>query len=530
MTTTHSVFVGSFNAAGGDSDGLSKAEAAVWLGESEGADIVVLGFQEYGPQPAAVFPPPRNNPNKCEYLRALAPTTEEAAEEAATQAALDAALGSGGGGSSRRVRVADISMGEVPACRAGPTMAMAPLPPGHDVRDSTPAAPAEQFYGFLRLQVYMQRELAEAHGMLPAQGAGASGAVETFIVPDGSKKTSVQAPGATAVDVVEGRAVADGFQYMDGSPDKGGVAVRLRFAAPDGTRGGDGEGGKGRSLLLMCCHLAGTNKYCMPEAFFERTRLRQLKKAFAVVGDGSGEVSAAAGASAGVGAAGGGAWCEPAVLFGDLNFRNEVYREGPRKAKGGDDWTAVDALLQGEGGAAAGGGTGGAALAAAVATFGQCDRLRKHLDGTTAAGGGATAAAAPAAAVAPVAAAGGEEAAVADAADLAEPTEEELAVLRGFTCTLVEKMRRVAASGVSAHNVHPSFTYKLGEAHPRKFNTKRTPSWPDRVLMRCGSCGSGLELPPLAELADDAFECGVKRDVLCSDHEPVFARFALKLG
>ena len=528
MASTHSVFVGSFNAAGGDSAGLTEADAAAWLRTSAGADIVVLGFQEFGAQPAAIFPPPKNNTTRTSYLRALAPEGADAAEEASTQAALDAALGCGGGASSERVRIADIAMGEPPACRAGPQLP--PLPPGHDSRDSTPAAPAEQFYGYLRLQVYARRGLAEAHGLLPAQGASESGAVEAFVVPAGSKKTSVRTPGATAEDVVEGRAAADGFQYTDGSPDKGGVAVRLRFGAPDGTRG------SGKSLLLVCCHLAGTNKYCMPEAFFERTRLQQLAKLFRVVGDGSsgGGDGGAAGAEAEEGAAASpAAAIESAIVFGDLNFRNEVFREGPRKEKGGDDWAAVSEMLAGEGGAAAGGGTHGAALAAAVGTFRQCDRLSKHLLKAVGGGAGAAAAAAAAAAVGEgcgVGAEGGEGGDGGGDGGIPEPSAADLAPLRGFSDTLAEQVQRTGASGASAHNLHPSFTYKLNEAHPRKFNTKRTPSWPDRVLVRGGSAASGVQLPPLDSLPDDAFEFGVKREVLCSDHEPVFARFTMKLS
>ena len=89
MATDVPVFVGSFNVNG---EPLTEEIARRWLAKSADAQIVIIGFQEYGYLPERVFPEPRGFARREEYIRGAGPSAMAMENEKQTLAALDAAL------------------------------------------------------------------------------------------------------------------------------------------------------------------------------------------------------------------------------------------------------------------------------------------------------------------------------------------------------------------------------------------------------------------------------------------------------
>jgi hypothetical protein len=138
------------------------------------------------------------------------------------------------------------------------------------------------------------------------------------------------------------------------------------------------------------------------------------------------------------------------VLLGDFNYRVEMFCSPEDKGKGGKDFQAVDALIA------------GGESAHLLQLYKGHDRLRPLLN--------------------------------------MRSCESELlqGCVDGLSVALLE-----------GQHLPPTFSFRQGDVHPRQYQTKRTPSWTDRVLWR--------DLSVHAALFDSV------RDVRVSDHEPVYA-------
>lgn len=203
------------------------------------------------------------------------------------------------------------------------------------------------------------------------------------------------------------------------APDKGAVGVFI----PE------------MDLLVLNCHLHGTNKYDTPEEKFERVRIQQLHTIYNLVEELFGQEATDA----------------QMVLFGDLNFRVEIHATPEDKARLGRDFQAVmeylDAALN-----------EGAALEPLYLKY---DRLRRLMN---------------------------------------SPACPPL--LRGCDDLLAVSLRTPETQ------LLPTFTYKP-KAFPRVHSDKRTPAWPDRILLKRIN-------PQSLHLRD-------VQQIVVSDHSPVLA-------
>ena len=105
-----------------------------------------------------------------------------------------------------------------------------------------------------------------------------------------------------------------------GSPDKGGVCLVMPTL----------------KIVAVCAHLAGTNKYEVAERIFDRIRHKQLhiisrvlENAIQNIGYGDESIDD---------------WRK--IIAGDLNFRVEVYDKEEYKGRRGKDWRAVADIVQ----------------------------------------------------------------------------------------------------------------------------------------------------------------------------------------
>lgn len=250
------------------------------------------------------------------------------------------------------------------------------------------------------------------------------------------------------------------------SPDKGAVAVLLTGSGSD-------------SLLVVGAHLAATNSREFPEQHFDEMRLEHLEKiqlaATTLLTPAQSKVEAVLASAAaadpsevpaeGAGASDSSAPAEPKaglegsfptprmglVVLGDLNFRVETSEDIADKARGGKEFTTVVERLS--------------SVEGKKQLFAQHERLHQHLTGG----------AAP-------------------------------AMLHGcHDCMACLQNGDLPA---------PTFPFPLNAPHPRQYETRRAPSWTDRVLWR-------QLVRWEAEDAAAMQTCEVLKQVVCSDHEPV---------
>ncbi|GMI43562.1 hypothetical protein TeGR_g895 [Tetraparma gracilis] len=248
----------------------------------------------------------------------------------------------------------------------------------------------------------------------------------------------------------------------DASPDKGGVCVVIESL----------------DLVIVCCHLYGTNKYGVPEKTFDakrRFQLRHMSEMFQY-------------------------YLPPGrlsnmnkIVLGDFNFRAEMHPDPEDKVKGGRDWQSVQSHLSKDwkGGSKEDKDTGVRRL------FHRHDRLNTWMvksgvweeDETYGEGAG-------------------EE----QDTEERENDEVEFGLSEGVPEVLLNTSDAIAEA--RGEFCYPTFTFKIGDKKvPREYAEKRTPSWTDRVIY-----GGALTLR----------DVGVERKVIASDHEPVYATFLLK--
>lgn len=167
--------------------------------------------------------------------------------------------------------IGDVSMGEPPTNEKL-------VPEGGDK--------ATEWYGSTRLLVLINKE------RYPTP------TVESIVVAAGSKPSMY--------------ATAHGDYPESRSTDKGGVALYIQD----------------ENLLLINCHLCGTNKYNVGEEMFDKERVEQLK----AIGESIEELVALR--------------SPRIVILGDLNFRVETQTEPKEaKARGGADFQNVHAIV-----------------------------------------------------------------------------------------------------------------------------------------------------------------------------------------
>lgn len=108
-----------------------------------------------------------------------------------------------------------------------------------------------------------------------------------------------------------------------GSPDKGAVCLVMPTL----------------KMVAVCVHLAGTNKHGVAEVTFDRTRHKQLHVISRALDDTVQNI--------GCSDENIDSWRK--IIAGDLNFRVEVHDEAEHKCRGGEDWKAVADIVQGGG-------------------------------------------------------------------------------------------------------------------------------------------------------------------------------------
>eukprot|EP00752_Nemacystus_decipiens_P018264 g16387.t1 len=313
-----------------------------------------------------------------------------------------------------------------------------------------------EWYGTIRLLVFVRKDLYK------------NLSVRTVVIPAGDKPSVV-------ADAPEDYA-------KDTSPDKGAVACYLE----------DSSSQSPLELLLVNCHLYGTNKYGVKEAVFDKYRLAQLRA-----------IDSALHATLPTAAA------APLVLLGDLNFRVEMLSEQEDKAKGGNDFQEVRKLAE----------TCDAEIL--LSLYGRADRLRRLLEG------------------------GQRE--VRDSPLMAADKLDQPAIGRettpeveeGRIPSLLEGLNDgLKASLLKGQAIRPTFTYKPGDTSstPRRFNDKRTPSWTDRILWRGFADDKryhphqdqeGSPAETLQKHTNSNSTFASVQEVISSDHEPVYCTLDL---
>eukprot|EP00903_Cladosiphon_okamuranus_P019298 g17739.t1 len=313
-----------------------------------------------------------------------------------------------------------------------------------------------EWYGTIRLLVFARKGL---HKKL---------SVRTVVIPAGDKPSVV-------ADAPEDYA-------KDTSPDKGAVACYLEDLSSQSPL----------QLLLVNCHLYGTNKYGVQEAVFDKYRLAQLRAIDLALKAALPTATAA-----------------PLVLFGDLNFRVEMLSGAEDKVKGGNDFQEVRKLAE------------TCDSEVLLGLYNRADRLRPLLEGGK-----------------------GE---VRDSPFMA--TEKMDQPGTGHETTLANHERvpslleglkdGLKASLLKGQAIRPTFTYKPGDTSStrRRFNEKRTPSWTDRILWRGFADGERDHSHSHSHLHQEQEQKGVPagelqqhsntifssvQEVISSDHEPVY--------
>lgn len=237
------------------------------------------------------------------------------------------------------------------------------------------------------------------------------------------------------------------------SPDKGAVCVAIPAL----------------NILICSMHLCGTNAY-LPEAHFDEIRFTELD----IIAE---DCETALSKYTPTGFDRALSYFKP-ILVGDLNFRVEIFPNPEDKIRGGKDFKAVNDVLE-EGN-----------LDSVQKLFSSYDRLFQHLSYLEKEGKGFDR----------------ESDAGIELKQLPKRVKDLLKVQDVFT----------------QHNVtFPTFTFLVGEGEhcissssqsTRKYSEKRTPSWPDRIL--------------ISKVLTEKYaieSCGAYHGITSSDHVPIFA-------
>lgn len=317
-----------------------------------------------------------------------------------------------------------------------------------------------EWYGTIRLLVFTRKDLFKDLR------------VRTVVIPSGDKPSVV-------ADAPEDYA-------KDTSPDKGAVACYLEDPLSN------------LEVLLVNCHLYGTNKYGVGEAVFDEYRMTQLR-----VIEHALKATLPSTAPAHM------------VIFGDLNFRVELLNEAEDKAKGGKDFQAV--VKMAEAGKAED----------LLLLYNTGDRLRPLLRSATKEEEGSG---------------GHGPREVGDGEDTLRESDQDSPELKADqqVVPLLAGLRDgLGAALARGEAVRPTFTFKPGDTNtPRKYNDKRTPSWPDRILWR-GLMDHDLTDNQGDDQGDDQGDEGLTHrgssfgavpEVLSSDHEPVYCVLGVPFG
>jgi len=314
-----------------------------------------------------------------------------------------------------------------------------------------------KWYGYLRLLVYARG--SDFATKLRQNSIGIAVAV-------GAKPTS-----RSKKTLTNNSSLGYTQYFAHGSPDKGAVCLVIRQLR----------------IVAVCAHLAGTNKYGVAERTFDRIRHRQLHMISQAVEDsirniGGGDESIDA-------------WQK--IVAGDLNFRVEVHDEAEHKCRGGKDWMAVADLVQCE-------GEGDSRnYQQEVAEMFRChDRLVKYLE------------------KGPLHLMTGrdEGGAVEEGEALAIPK-----LLNSMVDLIRYKCFDAVDSRGSPDIIMPTFSFQIGSDEDvdasgsrRLYSDKRTPSWPDRILM-------SRELVENDEARCSTVAVGSCPGIALSDHCPVWS-------
>ncbi|CAM9349099.1 unnamed protein product [Laminaria digitata] len=302
-----------------------------------------------------------------------------------------------------------------------------------------------EWYGTIRLLVFARKDMFTDLR------------VRTVVIPSGDKPSVV-------ADAPEDYA-------KDTSPDKGAVACYLEDPLSK------------LEVLLVNCHLYGTNKYGVGEAVFDEYRMTQLR----VIEH---ALKATLPSTA----------PNHMVIFGDLNFRVEMLSEAADKAKGGKDFQAVVKLAE------------AGNVEDLLLLYNTADRLRPLLCSMEERSGGH----------------GPRE--MGDDEDTLRESDQDSPEVTPLLAGLRDGLGAALAGGAA---VRPTFTFKPGDANtPRKYNEKRTPSWTDRILWR-GLMDHDQRDDQRDEgltLTRQGSNFRAVPEILESDHEPVFCLLGVPLG
>mmetsp|Transcript_20505 Transcript_20505/g.26083 ORF Transcript_20505/g.26083 Transcript_20505/m.26083 type:complete len:282 (-) Transcript_20505:35-880(-) len=245
-------------------------------------------------------------------------------------------------------------------------------------------------------------------------------------------------------------------------------------------------------------HLAGTNKYNVPETIFDDIRMKQLQ----TINDACFNNTEMTMIGAVVDDASSFRKLRPIVL-GDLNFRVEVFSSEGEKERGGKDFCAVnEILMEGE-------------TDKVRQLFLEYDRLCLHLGHTTRQ----------------------QQQRGKNKFIMNDVNENENHKTKnGSTINLDDKsfpsLRRIDLLSdvvdliwresfqnkqkTSSNVILPTFTFKVGDVPPRSYANKRTPSWTDRILV-----SQRLLLLLLSESDDNWICCDKDQETMHSEEEGI---------
>ncbi|CAM9699290.1 unnamed protein product [Scytosiphon promiscuus] len=313
-----------------------------------------------------------------------------------------------------------------------------------------------EWYGTIRLLVYVKSGLYKDLS------------VRTVVIPAGDKPSVV--------------ADAPSDYAKDTSPDKGAVACYLEDLSRQSSF----------QLLLVNCHLYGTNKYGVREAVFDKYRMAQLHA-----------IDLALQATLPI------ARTSPLVLLGDLNFRVELRSGAEDKTKGGNDFKGVREMAE------------TVDPKVLLDLYDRADRLRPLLEGgSDEDDGGDRDSPFTKQREDPCAGTSGED--------------QRVTAMPSFLVGLTDGLKQSLAKGQA---VRPTFTFKPGDTSstPRRYNDKRTPSWTDRILWRGFTDDECHQLPDQQNPEDhyarqttqhigdtSSGNFAAVQEVITSDHEPVY--------
>ena len=263
-----------------------------------------------------------------------------------------------------------------------------------------------------------------------------------------------------------------------GSPDKGAVCLVMPTL----------------KTVAVCAHLAGTNKYGVAERIFDRIRNKQLHMITQALGD---TIRNIGGSDESMDA-----WQK--IIAGDLNFRVEIHDEIDHKCRGGKDWRAVADIVQ------SGGQCDSWPNQQRIAELFRChDRLIQYLDH-------------------------GPVHLLANHNE--DEEDDEMLAFPNLLHSMVDLIHYKCFLGTNTSRrrdpqiIMPTFSFQtesdaseiiagggnVCKASRRPYSDKRTPSWPDRILI-------SRELIENNENVSSIVAVGSCPSITLSDHCPVWS-------